>query len=234
MDNQITTFTVFDFKTLGNKWFAFKQKGIFTLLLGKVHGLVQLKLMGSGASNGFGLKPNFSRYCLLTIWENEAAATAFFAENKNIKAYLSKTSGHQTIYLKNTMSHGSWGGANPFKIGAVHDKSMPVAVITRATIKWKDMLRFWKDVPAVSQNLENHEGLIFAIGVGEMPARFQATFSIWATNEDMLRYAYQTQQHKAMVLKTKQTKWYKEELFARFLPYKQEGDALTVSQSHLP
>ena len=226
MDNQITTFTIFDFKTLSNKWFAFKQMGIFPLFLGKVQGLVQFKLMGSGAANGFGLKPNFSRYCLLAIWESEEAANLFFSENNKIKTYLSKTAAHQTIYLKNTMSHGSWGGSNPFKIGENHDKTRPVAVITRATIKWKDMLRFWKDVPAVSQNLENHEGLIFAIGVGEMPARFQATFSIWATNEDMLRYAYQTQQHKAMVLKTKQTQWYKEELFARFLPYKQEGDSI--------
>jgi hypothetical protein len=224
MDTQITTFIIFDFKTRSDKWFAFTQMGFFPWAVGKVEGLVALKLMGSGADNGFGMKPNFSRYCLLAIWANEASAEAFFEQNKTFKNYAARASGQQTIFLKNTMAHGSWGGANPFKIGAVHDKSQPVAVITRATIKWKDMVRFWRDVPSVSQNLKEHKGLIFAIGVGELPARFQATFSIWQSGEDMLQYAYKAHQHKAIVQKTKETQWYKEELFARFVPYKQLGD----------
>jgi hypothetical protein len=124
------------------------------------------------------------------------------------------------------MAHGSWGGTNPFKLGAEYDKTMPVAVITRATIKWKDMIRFWRDVPAVSQNLSAHKGLIFAIGVGELPLRFQATFSLWQSGDDMLQYAYQAHHHKGIVRKTKETGWYKEELFARFVPYKQTGDVL--------
>ncbi len=226
MDTQITTFTLFDFKTRADKWFAFTQMGIFPFTLGRIEGLVALKLMGSGAANGFGIKPNFSRYCLIGIWADEASAESFFENNKIFKHYTSKAHQKQTIYLKNTMSHGTWGGTNPFKMGAAYDKSLPVAVITRATIKWKEMLRFWRDVPDVSQNLSEHKGLIFAIGVGELPARFQATFSMWQSGDDMLQYAYKAHQHKAIVQKTKQIQWYKEELFARFVPYKQVGDGL--------
>ena len=226
MDTQVTTFTLFDFKTRANKWFSFTQMGIFPMTVGQVEGLVALKLMGSGAANGFGIKPNFSRYCLIAIWTDEACANAFFENNKTFKNYASRAYAKQTIFLKNTMSHGSWGGSNPFKLGAEYNKSLPVAVITRATIKWKNMIRFWRDVPAVSQNLSEHKGLIFAIGVGELPARFQATFSIWQSGDDMLQYAYKAHQHKAIVQKTKEIQWYKEELFARFVPYKQIGDEL--------
>lgn len=226
MDTQITTFSLFDFKTRADKWFAFTQMGIFPFLLGRVEGLEVFKLMGSGAANGFGVKPNFSRYCMIGIWENEACAESFFENNQVFGKYKLRASHQQTIFLKNTMAHGTWGGSNPFKMGAAHDKSLPVAVITRATIKWKEMLRFWRDVPAVSQNLSEHKGLIFAIGVGELPARFQATFSIWQSGDDMLQYAYKAHQHKAIVQKTKQTQWYKEELFSRFVPYKQVGDGL--------
>lgn len=226
MDSQITTFTLFDFKTRADKWFSFTQMGIFPITVGKVAGLVALKLMGSGADNGFGIKPNFGRYCMIGIWADEAHAVAFFEKNKTFRNYASRASAQQTIFMKNTMAHGTWGGSNPFKMGAEHDKSLPVAVITRATIKWKDMIRFWRDVPHVSQNLSEQKGLIFAIGVGELPARFQATFSIWQSGEDMLQYAYKAHQHKAIVQKTKETQWYKEELFARFVPYKQVGDKL--------
>ncbi len=160
-------------------------------------------LCSPNSENGFGIKPNFSRYCMIVVWADEASAQAFFENNQVFKKYESKAQQKQTIYLKNTMAHGTWGGANPFKMGAAHDKSLPVAVITRATIKWKEMLRFWRDVPEVSQNLSAHKGLIFAIGVGELPARFQATFSIWQSGEDMLQYAYKAHQHKAIVQKNK-------------------------------
>jgi hypothetical protein len=39
----------------------------------------------------------------------------------------------------------------------------------------------------------------------------------------MLDYAYKNQKHKEVVLLTRKLKWYKEELFARFVPYKFEG-----------
>lgn len=39
----------------------------------------------------------------------------------------------------------------------------------------------------------------------------------------MMQYAYTSQYHKEVVQKTRELGWYKEELFARFVPYKSEG-----------
>jgi hypothetical protein len=39
----------------------------------------------------------------------------------------------------------------------------------------------------------------------------------------MLDYAYTNVKHKEVVMLTRKLNWYKEELFARFLPYKFQG-----------
>jgi len=88
--------------------------------------------------------------------------------------------------------------------------------LTRATIHWKDMFRFWKDVLLVSKSLSIQNPPLLAIGIGEWPFRYQATFSIWQKGEHMRTYAYQHTAHRKMVEKTRKVGWYKEELFARF------------------
>ena len=72
----------------------------------------------------------------------------------------------------------------------------------------------------MSQSLESYQGLALSIGVGEWPLIQQATISIWKTQAEMMDYAYKNQKHKEVVKLTRQLKWYKEELFARFVPYK--------------
>jgi hypothetical protein len=212
---QMTTISIVDFQGLTGKWFAFTQMGLLPLFL-KANGLQTYKLMGSGANEGFGAKPNFGRYALLAIWDNEASAQVFFKENKTWRDYLRKSNNHKTHFLKNTMVHGTWGGQNPFLISAEHDPSAKVAVITRATIKWWYMFHFWRNVPDSSKDILGQEGLIFAIGIGEMPLRFQATFSIWENSEYMKQFAYKNKQHTDMIVKTKKIGWYKESLFSRF------------------
>jgi hypothetical protein len=214
--NQITTVSIIDFKGISNKWFAFTQMGIMSYFM-KAKGLQHFKLMGSGANNGFGAIPNFGRYAMIGIWEDEAAAEYFFKENIIWNDYIRKSQNHQTHYLKNTMAHGSWGGQNPFLKAAEQDAEEKVAVITRATIKWPHMLKFWNDVPNSSKDILSQEGLIFAIGIGEWPLRFQATFSIWENSAHMKKFAYQSKQHTDMIAKTKKVGWYKEELFSRFM-----------------
>jgi hypothetical protein len=216
LSTQTTTVSIIDFKGVSNKWYAFSQMGILPFQI-KAKGLVLFKLMGSGASSGFGAKPNFGRYAMIGIWETESDADTYFKENVIWNNYIKKSYNFQVHYLKNTMAHGSWGGQNPFLKAAEHDNEKKVAVITRATIKWSHMLRFWKDVPNSSKDILAQEGLIFAIGIGEWPLRFQATFSIWENSTYMKKFAYQSKQHTNMILKTKNIGWYKEELFSRFL-----------------
>jgi hypothetical protein len=224
---QVTTFSIFNFSGWNNKIFALKSMSNFVSLCSNVKGLEFMKLMGTGSKDGFSVVPNFGRYTLLCVWENEKDAIDYFSHSLFFRDYVLHTTSYQTIYMKATMAHGLWGGTAPFvAYPAWHDETNKVAVITRATIRWKDMFRFWREVPAVSRSLQNGHQPIFAAGVGELPFRYQATFSIWEESGAMKNFAYQNKAHLDMVSKTRKVGWYSEELFARFYPYHSEGTEL--------
>jgi hypothetical protein len=123
-------------------------------------------------------------------------------------------------------SHGKWSKQNPFEASVAFDKTKPLAVITRATIKPLLAYQFWKNVPTVSKSMDNYEELIFSKGIGEFPLLMQATFSLWSNAEAMMNYAYKNPKHAEMVKKTRELNWYSEELFARFQPFYQEGNLI--------
>lgn len=213
---QITTMTLFTVEGLKNRFYALRNMGMWPSQVSNVSGLQFSKLMGVGSGNGFSVIPDFGRYAWMAVWESEEAADTFFASHEAWKSYNLYTSSFSTFKMKNTMAHGSWGGSNPFVAVDKFQPEKKVAVLTRATIHWKDMLRFWKDVPSVSRSLGIDKPPILAVGVGELPFRYQATFSIWENGEEMMAYAYQHAAHRRMVEKTRKIGWYKEELFARF------------------
>ena len=124
--------------------------------------------------------------------------------------------------MKAVAGHGDWDGGNPFDY-ASEEPGGKIAVLTRATIHGARLLNFWRYVPKVSRSMEGAPGLRFAIGIGELPLIQQATFSLWDSKEDMTNYAYTMARHKEVVKQTRKQKWYKEELFTRFRPYRSEG-----------
>jgi len=128
-----------------------------------------------------------------------------------------------TLYMKNIASSGTWSGKMPFQKGTDLDPTLPIAVITRATIKWNWLLRFWKYVPTSQEALEGNEGLIYTKGVGEVPVVQMATFSLWKNFESVKRFAYNSKQHQEAIKKTRKNEWYSEEQFSRFHPYKFTG-----------
>ncbi len=217
---QTTTISFFRFSGWANRFWALGQMGIAPLRLGRVPGLQFIKFLGSGAENGFSIKANLGVYGILAIWENEAHAEAFFQKNAVFAAYKAHSDSFQTVFLHNTMSHGAWDGQSPFEAVLPFEVGAPVAVITRATIRTRYLLRFWKKVPVVSRDIEQRPGLRFAVGIGELPWVQQATFSIWDSGKQMIDYAYQRQHHQQVIRQTRELGWYKEELFARFVPYK--------------
>lgn len=124
---------------------------------------------------------------------------------------------YQHLFLHNFKAHGSWGGSNPFRASTKFDPKKRIVVITRATIKPSLAALFWRDVPNVSKSMDEINGCIYAKGVGEWPVFMQATVSVWENCEAMKQYAYGRKgQHIKMVQKTRETGWYKEELFSRF------------------
>ncbi|MCX2720134.1 DUF3291 domain-containing protein [Lentiprolixibacter aurantiacus] len=219
----ITTISFFRYSSFWSKVWAFSMMQFAHPSLGKVKGLRFYKLMGSGKA-GFNPWPDWSVYALVQVWDSPGDAEAFFNGDPLMKKYRGKVAENMTLYLKTLKVKGEWSGQNPFpKNQDLDPENKYMAVITRATIKTKFLYRFWKYVPQSQKSLMENEGLLYTKGIGEVPFRNMATFSIWKDRESLQAFAYNATGHKKAIAFTHTLKWYKEELFARFQPYKVEG-----------
>ncbi len=207
------------------RW-ALARMGTGPAHLRAVPGLHFAKLLGSGGAGGFGLWPNWRRYGLLAVWDNAAAATAFFAQPW-WQEYVRRSTEIVTLHLAPLQAHGHWGGVNPFDYpppdSATRPATGPLAVLTRARLHWRKVPRFWQFVAPTSAALAAAPGLRLALGLGEVPALEQATFSVWESAEAMRRYAYHDPQHREAMRRTRQENWYSEELFVRFRVLSSDG-----------
>ncbi|MBO2011076.1 spheroidene monooxygenase [Siccationidurans soli] len=186
--------------------------------LQRVAGLRFFKLMGSGANHGFGFWPNLRRYGLMAVWDDAAAAEAFFAQHPLWAAYQQRSTESWTVHLAPLKAHGLWDGQAPFDYAPAlpATAAAPVAVLTRASIRWRKTPRFWQFVEPTSAALAQAVGVRAAIGLGELPLARQATFSVWESARAMQDYAYKDAKHREVIALTRREKWYSEELFARF------------------
>jgi heme-degrading monooxygenase HmoA len=220
---QITTLSLFKYTSLRNKFWGLKMMQFAHKDLVTTKGLTFYRLLGSGRGKGFNPFPDWSVYCLLQVWESEDAAYSFFQSSDLIKKYTDRSDELFTLYMKNISAGGTWVGKTPFEKGVDLDPELPIAVITRATIKWNWLLRFWKYVPTSQEALNGNEGLIYTKGIGEVPIVQMATFSLWKNFEAVKQFAYNSKQHQEAIKRTRENEWYREELFARFQPYKSTG-----------
>lgn len=222
---QTTLLCLFEYEGFKNKWAALGRMGRPPISLETIKGLTFFKPFGTGSGNGFSIKPDFATYGFVVVFNSEENADNF-VNSSVLKKYTSSAKKHSLVYMKTIKSHGAWSKENPFISSVQFDKNKPLAVITRATVKPKLAYKFWKNVPSVSNSMNNYKELVYSKGIGEFPVLMQATFSIWTSAEAMLNYAYSNPSHAEMVKKTRQLNWYSEELFARFLPYKTIGNLI--------
>jgi len=223
--SQTTLISFFQYTGIKNKWHAFTRMGRSPILQKKINGLTFFKPLGTGSGNGFSIKPDFSTFGFLAVFKSEELAKEFL-ETDVVKEYTQTTVSYSHVLMRTVKSHGEWSKLKPFESSVEYDKTKPLAVITRATIKPKLAYQFWKNVPAVSKSMDKYDELIFSKGIGEFPLLMQATFSLWSSAEAMMNYAYKNPKHAEMVKKTRELNWYSEELFARFQPFYQEGNLI--------
>jgi hypothetical protein len=222
-NTQISTISLFKFSSLANKYWALKMMQSAKKDLKNTNGLSFYKLLGSGKKTGFNPLPDWSEYGLLQVWESEKDANIFLNSSNLIKQYEIHSDNIFTIYMKNISAKGTWFNKQPFKKSGEMNPDLPIAVITRATIKLHSLFKFWKYVPKSQLSLKENKGLIYTKGFGELPLIEMATFSLWDNFESLKKFAYGSKGHREAIKKTRINKWYKEELFARFQPYKSVG-----------
>jgi hypothetical protein len=213
----MVTFTLFQFKTFSKKWWAFTEMGRRRFGVDVAEGLRFAKMLGTGGGNGFSIRPDFGQYGWLGVWESEQYARDFFDKNPLYQTFKQQAEANFTVFAQPVMVHGYWDKQQPFTLSGAYNAQSPVAVLTRATIKTKQLHRFWQYVPKVSQSINQYaEKRIFSVGIGELPLVQQATFSLWQSGDAMMEYAYKNPYHAEVVKKTRELAWYNEELFARF------------------
>ncbi|SHL88869.1 spheroidene monooxygenase [Hymenobacter psychrotolerans] len=218
----LTTLSIITLLPNQRRW-GFAQMGTAQGPLQQVAGLRFQKLLGSGAG-GFGALPNLRRYGLMAVWDSEEAAAEFFRVHPLWQQYRQRTQEIWTARLAPLKSHGLWDGTNPFDYAApLPATEGPVAVLTRASIRWQKTPRFWRYVAPTSATIADAAGVRAAIGLGELPVVRQATFSLWESQQAMQDYAYRSEKHREVIKLTRQEEWYGEELFARFRVLSAEG-----------
>ena len=210
--------TISFFSYSSNKHWAFKQMYFAKSILKKTPGLKFYKLLGTGAGAGFSLFPDFSTYSILCVWDDSKSANDFINNSEHSIKISKKAFSRNDYFLKPIKSHGKWDGINPFNVNdSKFDKNKSVAIITRATLNFTKLIEFWNSVPKASNAIKNAKGVLWFKGIGELPFIQQATFSIWENLESVTNFAYKDLNHSDIVKKTKKRKWYKEDLFSRFV-----------------
>ncbi len=202
---------------------AFLSMAVLRLPLLFQKGLTFNKLLGCGRNGTFDIQPDWQQWGFMGVWESDAAHEAF--ESSIVWRFWRKFSNEQwTLLCTPHEAHGLWNGLKPFG-SPVPDKnySGPIAVLTRATIRFSKLKDFWRNVPAVAATMADTQGFITSVGIGEAPFVRQATFSIWNSVEDVKQFAYRQREHAEVIKKTRTNNWYSEELFGRFVPIKSFG-----------
>lgn len=176
------------------------------------------KLFGTGRNGGFDKRPNWQQWALLMVHTGNPVCSNkqylgwfinFWTRIWNAEVF--------TIWLEPLESHGSWDGKTPFNRNS--EKGSPVetiVVLTRATIRFNRLQRFWSHVDEVARQMQEAPGLLTSFGIGEVPYIKQATLSVWKDAASMKSFAYQLPAHQEVIRKTRSENWYREELFARF------------------
>jgi hypothetical protein len=86
--------------------------------------------------------------------------------------------------------------------------------LTRARLRWSTAPRFWRAVPEINAELASSKGLLLRIGVA--PVGLQSTLSLWRNADAMRAFAHAALPHRTVIRRSRDERWYAEELFARF------------------
>ena len=201
-------------------WAGFLSMAIFHLPLWLNKNIHFYKLMGCGKNGTFDIKPDLQQWALLTVLPNEPRFAQEKISSTFIQAWWKFFRCEQyTLILEPIEAHGSWDGKACFGILPKQtDYQGVIAVLTRATIRFNRLSHFWKHVASVANKMNSANGFISSVGIGEIPWIKQATLSFWENKETMKAFAYQMKEHTEVIRKTKQEKWYSEEMFVRFKP----------------
>ncbi len=190
--------------------------------------LTFFKLLGTGDGRTFTVRDaDLRHWALLACWSDPRAVEAF-ERSRVLRRWdeRSRDGGERLrVLMRPLSSRGRWSGRAPF--GQPQPQPQPydglVAAITRARLRARHTVTFWRAVPPVSRRLAASAGLRLALGIGEAPIGVQGTFSLWDSPVALQAFAYQSPEHLEVIRRTGTVGWYTEELFARLAVLEASG-----------
>lgn len=203
-------------------WLGFMSMAVFRFPLWFRKDVRFFKLMGCGKGGSFDFHPDWQQWAIIVVHSNLLMPNQDELPRKLYGKFISDWIRNfhcesRLLILESTDGHGQWDGKYPFSFSNEPlQKDESVAVLTRASIRFGKLRAFWKNAAVFNQQMIQKDGLQFSIGFGEMPFLKQATFSIWKNAEFMKTFAYQSEDHRRVIQRTRTEGWYSEEMFVRF------------------
>ena len=192
------------------------------------------KLMGTGKNGTFDLTPDLKQWAVMVFMEADPRAgdMTLTGEALNQRLYGDHITRKWsdwgcetwTILMEVAEGHGTWDGLElGTRSGHRNSFEGPVAILTRATIRWSKLRSFWTHVAPVAKRFFHAPGVLFSVGIGEAPLFRQTTVSLWSDIQQMKDFPYRSAKHREVIGKTRSERWYAEEMFLRFKPITTTG-----------
>jgi spheroidene monooxygenase len=218
---QVVSLSFYRFDSVLARMWAFAMMGLARPVMARMPDVGFWKLCGSGAGEGFDLRPNAGVYAILATWPDLATAQKAQSTRWLFDLYRRQSNETWTVYLSTDSVRGAWSGQEPFSVSTQTGPG-PLAVLTRATLKPGKLPRFWGRVPNISKVIGQDPNVLFKIGIGNVPLFQQVTFSIWPDAARMAAFA-RTGPHAEAIRAVRDEGWFREELYARFTLLSEEG-----------
>jgi hypothetical protein len=175
-----------------------------------------VKLLGTGTGFGPG-RPDLTRWAALSVHDGQPPAFPGWTRIATAGCRLDLL----PLSSRGTWAGKRWGYPVP---GDPASPDGPVLALTRARLRPTRAVAFWRAIRPVAAALAGSPGLLAAFGIGEAPIGWQGTVSVWCRPTDLVRFAYRHPEHLRAIERTATTRWYAEELFARFAVTNVVGD----------
>lgn len=183
-----------------------------------------MRVLGTGKGRSTAPGAQLTRTALFCVFQSEVGADEFTSR------VMHRRGTHESWHVKmrGAGGHGAWRGHEIPRMLSVGGAASPVAgapvaMITRADVRASAWRAFARDAEIVDEELHSSDGLLSVVGIGEAPILRLGTFSLWRDLESMKAFARNRPEHTRVVARTRNERWYGEEMFARFTPYWSAG-----------
>ena len=171
-----------------------------------------------------GGRPTPTRWGLFCGWETGQARDEFLSDPARLRPFLDGALESWSISLDTVrVVRGEWRGWCPSTEGVEPlAPDAPLAVMTYARLRARYLPAFtWHNRRVVRELAPNprHE---MRIGLGDHPL-VRSTFSLWRSQEDVVRFAYGGGVHDPLRRRSRTVPWFSDYFFARFRPIASSG-----------